>query len=77
MLNILREAQVGNQDNALRVWQEENRNYQFSNWSFDELQKWNQQMEEGEAKTRIKNYLNEFIKHNSNAVDDPSYTHTR
>ena len=75
MLEILREAQVSNQDDAINAWQEENRDYQFSNWSFTELRQWNNQMEDGEIKTRIKTYLNEFAKHNSDNVN--SYEHTR
>ena len=75
MLEILKEAQVSNQDDAINAWQEENKDYQFSNWSFTELQQWNNQMEDGEIKTRIKTYLNEFAKHNSDNVN--SYEHTR
>ena len=75
MLEILRDAQVSNQDKALKVWQEENREYSFTNWSFSELKKWNEQMEEGEQKSRIKSYITEFIKYNNNSRDN--YTHVR
>jgi len=75
MLAILRDAQVSNQDEAMRAWQEKNKDYQFTDWSFAEIQQWNNQMEEGESKTRIKRYLSEFIKHNSENRN--SYEHTR
>jgi len=76
MLAILRDAQVSNQDEAMRDWQEKNKDYQFSDWSFSELQQWNNQMEESERKTRIKRYLNEFIKYNAEENRN-SYVHTR
>ncbi len=76
MLEILRNAQVSNQDEALTAWQEENREYNFKNWSFEGLEHWNEQMEEGTQKSRIKSYLDEFIKHN-NSANAPTYTHSK
>ena len=70
MLNILKNAQVSNQDENMKIWQEENREYYFSNWSFKELKQWNEQMEEGEEKQRIKLYLNKFINHSSENPDE-------
>ena len=73
MLEILRDAQVSNQDEALKNWKEENQNFSFSNWSFEELKQWNEQMEEGEQKDRIRIYLNEFEKYNNRQ----NYNHTK
>ncbi len=76
MLEILKNAQISNQDEALSSWQEQNREYTFENWSFEGLEHWNEQMEEGEQKSRIKIYLNEFIKHNDN-TNASTYTHSK
>lgn len=65
MLEILKNAQVSNQDEALKKWKEENKDYLFTNWSFEELKTWNSQMEAGEQKERISEYLNEFSKHSN------------
>ncbi len=64
MLNILKNAQDINQDEALEEWENTYKNYQFENWSFDTLKEWNEQMEDSQEKARIKGYINEFIKHN-------------
>lgn len=76
MLEILKNAQVSNQDEALKSWKKENKEYSFSNWSFNELEQWNAQMEEGEQKSRIKSYLHEFIKHNESNAQQ-GYAHSR
>ena len=76
MLEILKNAQISNQDEALRAWQEENREYTFENWSFEGLVHWNEQMEEGEQKSRIKSYLSEFIKYN-NSANSSTYSHSK
>lgn len=65
MLEILKNAQEENEDEALKKWETEYKDYQFENWSFEELQRWNNNMEDGEEKKRIKNYLNQFIKHDA------------
>jgi len=63
MLNILRNAQDINQDEALEKWKDTYKNYQFENWSFDTLKEWNEQIGDSTEKSRIKGYINEFIKH--------------
>jgi tetratricopeptide (TPR) repeat protein len=65
MLEILKNAQDLNQDELMNRWKEEYKDYHFENWSFEELRTWNNKMEDGEKKNRIKVYLDEFIKHNS------------
>ncbi len=76
MLEILKNAQISNQDEAFSSWQEKNREYIFENWSFEGLEHWNNQMEEGEEKSRIKGYLNEFVKHNDSS-NSSTYTHLK
>jgi hypothetical protein len=68
MLEILKNAQDTDQDEELKRWEEENKDYIFENWSFEELKRWNRSMEDGEAKDRIKKYLDEFIKHDENSI---------
>jgi hypothetical protein len=65
MLTILKESQVSNQDEAVKRWKKSNENYKFDNWSFRELKKWNSEMEDSESKERIRDYLDEFMRHNS------------
>jgi tetratricopeptide (TPR) repeat protein len=73
MFTILREAQELNQDEAMKRWGEEHKNFQFENWSFEELKKWNNQMEDSERRDRIKRYLDEFIKHNNSISSMVTY----
>jgi len=68
MLNILKNAQEEDQSEAIQAWEEKHKDFQFENWSFDKLEEWNAQMEESEIKTRIRDYLDRFIKH----YDSPS-----
>jgi len=63
MYNILKNAQEENQDEAMKEWERQYKDYRFENWSFEELQRWNRDMEDSEAKKRIKRYLDGFIKH--------------
>ena len=63
MYNILKNAQEENQDEAIKEWEKKYKDYRFENWSFEELQRWNRDMEDSEAKKRIKRYLDGFIKH--------------
>ncbi len=65
MLQILKNAQDINQDDAMKRWMDKYKNYKFENWSFETLKEWNSQMEDKEERIRIRNYLNEFIKHSS------------
>jgi tetratricopeptide (TPR) repeat protein len=63
MLSILRNAQDLNQDEAIERWKEQYKDFYFENWSFEELKKWNNRMEDSEQKERIKGYLDLFISH--------------
>ena len=63
MLQILKDAQDINQDEAMERWKQKYKDYKFENWSFDTLREWNSQMEDMEEKARIKAYIDEFSKH--------------
>ena len=65
MLEILKNAQESNQDEAIKQWEKEYKDYQFESWSFEELQRWNNDIEDKEERERIKTYLTEFIKHDA------------
>ena len=65
MLQILKDAQDINQDEAMKRWKSKYKDYKFENWSFDTLKEWNSQMEDNEERARIKAYINEFSKHSS------------
>jgi tetratricopeptide (TPR) repeat protein len=65
MLSILRNAQELNQDEAMQKWREQYKDFRFENWSFEELKKWNNRMEDSEQRERIKCYLDEFISHST------------
>jgi len=66
MLEILKNAKDCNQDEAFLEWKKKYKDYQFENWSFEELKRWSNSIEDKEVKARIKRYLNEFIKHDEN-----------
>lgn len=70
MLSILRNAQDLNQDEAMQSWREQYKDFQFNNWSFEELKKWNNRMENSEQRERIKGYLDEFIIHSGSFIGE-------
>jgi tetratricopeptide (TPR) repeat protein len=63
MLQILKNAQEIDQSEAIAKWEKDHKDFQFENWSFAELERWNDKMEASESKTRIRSYLDQFIKH--------------
>jgi len=69
MIEILKEAQESDQEAALQAWQEQHQDFVFENWSFKELQRWNDEMETSQAKTRIHNYLTAFMQHNPSTTN--------
>nr|MCH9739513.1 tetratricopeptide repeat protein [Campylobacterota bacterium] len=75
MLEILKNAQELDQDEALANWKEEYKDFSFQNWSFSELERWNNEMEEGESKERIKKYLDSFATQNSPVIYQDPYQH--
>ncbi|KIM06340.1 MAG: hypothetical protein KU29_08715 [Sulfurovum sp. FS06-10] len=70
MLDILKNAQNSNQDTALENWKNEHKEYQFSNWSFSQLETWANQTTDEATKNRLNTYINEFRNHN-NSVPVP------
>ena len=64
MLSILRDAQNSNQESAVNDWKNQYDNYQFSNWSFAQLENWSNTISDPTVQNRINNYLNEFEQHN-------------
>lgn len=76
MLEIIRNSQDLNQDDALKEWQESHNDYHFPDWSFDELRKWAYRMEDKETKERVSQYIDAFENHkyyipSSNTVYTP------
>jgi len=63
MLNIIRNSQDLNQDEALKTWQEKHNSYHFPDWSFDELRKWAYRIEDKETKERVSRYIDIFENH--------------
>ncbi len=62
MLNIIKNAQNLEQDEALEKWNKEHQDYDFPNWDFSELRKWVNNMEIPDAQARIRKYLDIFEK---------------
>lgn len=63
MLDIIRNAQDLNQDEALNDWIEAYKDYHFADWSFQELKRWNDQMEDIGTKKRVAKYIKAFEEH--------------
>ena len=63
MLDIIRNSQDLNQDEALKRWQESHNSYHFPDWSFDELRKWAYRIEDKETKERVSQYIDVFENH--------------
>jgi len=63
MLNIIKNAQDINQDEALAQWKKEHETYRFKDWSFQELKRWIQKVEDKETKQRVTKYINAFENH--------------
>ena len=63
MLDIIRNSQDLNQDDALKAWQENHNSYRFPDWSFDELRKWAYRIEDKETKERVSQYIDVFENH--------------
>lgn len=73
MLEILKNAQEINQDEALETWKNQYQDFYFQNWSFDQLETWNNAMEESETQARVKKYLNVFENHNNYVIYQDPY----
>ena len=62
MLNIMKNAQDLDQDEAIDKWMSEHKDYRFPDWDFSNLSEWADKMENPEGKKRIKEYLDIFLK---------------
>jgi len=66
MLDIIKNAEDLNQDEALSEWKKEYTDYHFPNWSFQELRAWMMKIEDKETRERVGKYINAFQKHKYN-----------
>ena len=66
MLDIIKNAQYLEQDDALKKWKEEHNTYYFDNWSFQEMRRWMNKIEDSETQERVKKYLDAFENHKYN-----------
>lgn len=67
MLTIIKNAQDLPQDEELKRWQENYKDYKLSDWDFSELRKWVNKMEYPESQIRISQYLDIFEQHKYNS----------
>lgn len=66
MLDIIKNAEDLNQDEALSEWKKEYTDYHFPNWSFQELRAWMMNIEDKETRERVSKYIDAFQKHKYN-----------
>ena len=66
MLDIIKNAQYLEQDDALETWKEEHKEYYFDNWSFQEMRRWINQMDDKGTRERVKRYIDAFENHKYN-----------
>ena len=66
MLDIIKNAQDLEQDDALSKWKEEFTDYRFPAWSFQELKAWMRKIEDKATQDRIKKYITAFENHKYN-----------
>lgn len=74
MLEILKNSQDLNQDEAFETWKDEHKDYRFENWSFHEVARWAYRIEDKETKERVSKYINAFINQKYNIPDKYSNT---
>jgi len=75
MLDIIKNSQYLEQDDALKRWKKEHNGYYFDNWSFEEMRRWMNKIEDKETQERVKKYLNAFenYKYNRGKKDKNIY----
>jgi hypothetical protein len=73
MLNIIKNSQDLNQDDALKNWHEEHSDYHFPDWDFNELKKWASSMENKEQRLRVFEYINDFERQKYNRKHTDPY----
>jgi hypothetical protein len=72
MLEIIKNAQEVEQEEALNKWKEEHANYYFPDWSFQEVERWAYKIEDKETKDRVTKYINAFVnqKYNNSSINN-------
>ena len=60
MLEIIKNSQYLEQDEAFNQWLQDNKKYHFEDWSFEEMKRWVNNMDDPETKKRVKKYLDAF-----------------
>jgi len=60
MLEIIKNAQYLDQDDAFNAWKEEHKTYHFDDWSFQEIRRWINKMEDKETQERVTKYIDAF-----------------
>ena len=70
MLDIIKNAQDLNQDEALATWKEEHKEYRFKDWSFQELRRWINKVEDKETRERVVKYLDVFENYKYNITPE-------
>jgi len=66
MLDIIKNSQYLEQDDAFETWEKEHNEYYFDNWSFQEMRRWMNKIEDRETKERVKKYIDAFENHKYN-----------
>jgi uncharacterized protein YeaC (DUF1315 family) len=66
MLDIIKNSQYLEQDDALERWKEEHKKYYFDNWSFQEMRRWMNKIEDTETQERVRKYIDAFENHKYN-----------
>jgi hypothetical protein len=75
MLEILKNAQDLDQEEALATWKKEHGDYHFPDWSFQEVERWAYKIEDQETKDRVSKYVNAFVNQKYNMPDQYSNNH--
>jgi len=75
MLEIIKNSQYLDQDDAFEDWKKEHNSYHFDDWSFQEVRRWISRMEDRETKERVTKYINAFEnqKYNQKQKDNIVY----
>jgi len=76
MLEIIKNSQDIDQEEALARWKEEHGDYRFPDWSFQEVERWAYQIEDQETKDRVSKYINAFVNQKYNIPDKYSESTT-
>jgi hypothetical protein len=76
MLEIIKEAQDLNPTEAFENWKKNYKDYDFPDWSFDELKNWVAKMDDSERKERITKYIKGFEELKQSRYKDPYATQT-